>query len=819
MTWDTSERRADTPTARRVARIHRSVRVSLALLASALLLVPAVVAHEPLFGGGIGLRAAAIGAVGGLAVGAIGALAGWRWWVTASLGIAGYFALGSFAALPDQAVNGIWLTAQTLQLLLVQIATAWKDLLTLVPPAGEFVGPSVLPYLTSYLTAISTASLAVGRWRRFAPLPPLLLMFLASAWSVPLRPHALWWGLGFGVLSAVWWVLTARWQRRDRGSEILVGQRARRAVQRQAAAGAQVLETTAGRMLGVTSTATARSARRTASIPWPVQSLGLVATLGAAVLVAAVSLPNLYAAQGRTVLRQYVAPPLNVHDFSNPLAEFRHLSADLHGDDLLRVRGLPEGARVRFATMTSYDGVNWGIAEPDANTSGGFYQVGGTLGEAVTDVPTQARVAVQAEITTLQPLAGKWLPSIGYPNTVRFDDDPGGSAVANSLYYDRELQALLTTAAVPPQLHYTLTGTSSPSWSESQLTGRTLGDSRVPLYAGVPEAISQIATDVTAGTASSLERARALERFFHDQGFYANNTQFPSRPGHSSMRIAQLVGNEQMVGDDEQYATAMALTVNALGMPTRVVLGAYPSAYVNGEMTLTGDDVHAWVEVHFAGAGWVMFDPTPPKDHTPQSQIPQPRSVPQPQVLQPPEPPREAPQLPAAPEDGTIDDPIREAAPFPWLPVVAISALSLVLLIPFMGVPLYKLWRRSQRQRQVGRAAVRAAWREASDYAREVGLHIPSRMTVFEVAESFEAQRPLGGAAVALARQVNRAEFGAAAVGVEDARLVWSAERDFRSKLRPTNIAARYLARISWRTLGMRTRNSRKRASKKAGEK
>ena len=66
-----------------------------------------------------------------------------------------------------------------------------------------------------------------------------------------------------------------------------------------------------------------------------------------------------------------------------------------------------------------------------------------------------------------------------------------------------------------------------------------------------------------------------------------------------------------MVGDSEQYASAMALMARSLGLPSRVVLGFVPkdgdgdptesrterTADGQTTVTFTGNDICAWVEI------------------------------------------------------------------------------------------------------------------------------------------------------------------------------------------------------------------------------
>ncbi|MFD2674965.1 transglutaminase-like domain-containing protein [Gulosibacter bifidus] len=791
-------------------REHRMLREqparfwsSLALIAA--MLIPSVFAHEPVFGQGVGLRGAIAGVLLGLMLALTHAMFAWRWWLTLSVGVVVYFALGGLVALPGTLTATGFPTADTLQLLAVQIIHSWKDLLTLVPPAATFTGPTVLPFLVSFVLAFAAAHLAFrGRWL-FATLPVVGNYVIGAAWSVPVAPFALWWGAGFAALVAIWWALGAAWDRRSRGEEIVVGREARDAVK------GQVGETTGAGMLSVTERTTDRTSMgsRRVAVPWLRQLLGVVGTLGVGVLIAGLLVPIWGAGQPRHVLRDYIAPPLDVHDLPTPLEQFRHLSADLADAELMTVAGLPNGARVRFATMNQYDGVRWGIAPPEESTAG-FFQVGEVIAPAQSDVDPGVRQDYDVIVKLNEPM-NAWIPTVGHLEGVRLESPE----VAAALFYDRDLQTAMTTASVPKPLHYTMQGWNEPKWNEGQLSGRGLGGDPVASYEGVPDEIASLAADITLKATSPLDRARALERYFRETGFYANGTQAPSRPGHSSGRINELLEGEQMVGDDEQYATAMAMAATSLGMPARVVMGAYPKSYGEGPQKITGDDVHVWVEIQFQGAGWVPFDPTPPKDQTPQTEMPEPKSVPQPQVLQPPEPPREPPELPAQHRDREPDDPVQPPVEFPWLAVGGATALSLLLLLPLLGVPLYKLWRRRKRKREGGREGVRNAWLEASDYANDTGMELGnSTSTVLERAEIMEAQRDLNGAGVALARQVGAAEFSGVAVSDAQVAHAWQAEQALRQALMPASVWERYRARLSWRTIGRR--KYRERAAKRS---
>ena len=66
-------------------------------------------------------------------------------------------------------------------------------------------------------------------------------------------------------------------------------------------------------------------------------------------------------------------------------------------------------------------------------------------------------------------------------------------------------------------------------------------------------------------------------------------------------------------GHCEYFATAMALMLRTLGLPTRIVNGFAGAEYnpAGGYWLVRQRDAHSWVEVWFPESGWVLFDPTP----------------------------------------------------------------------------------------------------------------------------------------------------------------------------------------------------------------
>jgi transglutaminase-like putative cysteine protease len=67
------------------------------------------------------------------------------------------------------------------------------------------------------------------------------------------------------------------------------------------------------------------------------------------------------------------------------------------------------------------------------------------------------------------------------------------------------------------------------------------------------------------------------------------------------------------IGYCEQFATAATLMLRSLGIPARLATGYSTGSYdpVLNQSIVREHDAHAWVEVWFAGHGWVPLDPSP----------------------------------------------------------------------------------------------------------------------------------------------------------------------------------------------------------------
>ena len=78
------------------------------------------------------------------------------------------------------------------------------------------------------------------------------------------------------------------------------------------------------------------------------------------------------------------------------------------------------------------------------------------------------------------------------------------------------------------------------------------------------------------------------------------------------------------IGYCEQFATAATLMLRSLGIPARLATGYSTGSYdpVLNQSIVREHDAHAWVEVWFAGHGWVPLDPSPGLTALPATKFP-----------------------------------------------------------------------------------------------------------------------------------------------------------------------------------------------------
>lgn len=686
------------------------LRAAVDLAAVTLLLAVSVIGWAPTFDG----PAYLVAGIGAIVVGLT--IAWWaarrRWGVLpiAGVTVAAYLLLGGALALPHTAFLGVIPTWETWRQLVLGSVTSSKTLLTTVPPVAASDGHLIVPFLLTLIAAVIAGSLAlrlrVAAWALVPVVVVTALQILLGA-SQPAAPIVQ--GIVFAAVAIVWLALRQTWHADSAATR----------VQDTAGAGGS-------------------------SMSRPLRARRLIA--GGVVLAVAAGIGIATAAFGsvptqRFVLRDFVVPPFDLHQYPSPLQAWRGIVRDDADTTLFTATGLPDDARVRLATMDAYDGVVYNVSEEGAGSSSAFRTVRSNMSPQAKGTPASIRIDI-AELT------GVWLPDVGAVREFDFEG-PRAEELRRSAHYNDATGTGIVTAGLADGDAYGMSTVVPVIPSDNALADAQFAPVKMPKQSGVPESLSKIASENLGDAETPIERVRALEDWLRTDGYFseglADDPYSPS--GHGAARIAMMFAGEQMIGDGEQYAVAMALMARQLGIPARVVMGWYPGEDdkldAGGVFTATGDNLRAWVEVAFEGYGWVPFDPTPDEDNEPNDQNTKPQANPKPQVLQPPPPAQEPADLPPTiAEDRDQEDDKDPGAD--WLgPILFYGAIGLgvvaLALAPFIILGIIKGARRTRR-----RTAPRTADRISGGWDELVDNAVDLRTPVVSGATRAESARVVG---------------------------------------------------------------------------
>nr|WP_269440193.1 transglutaminase domain-containing protein [Arthrobacter sp. zg-Y769] len=696
------------------------------------------------------LVAGAGGILLGLGLAELSARFRWGFWATVGAAVGSYVLLGSAFAAPLEAIAGVVPSFASVRVLVLGVVFAWKDLLTIAPPVGLAAGMLVVPFLLALIGGLVSGLLAWRVRRPYWVLAPVVVVFTAGiALGTDEAPLP-------GIRGALLIALLMPWlaYRRE------LGRGAVETISLQSAAPAE--EDTSRRSLrhapGQPSAA-ARAARA--------RRLGFGAAVLAAAMAASLGVsPLLTQGAERRVLRDVVEPPVDLFDYPSPLTDFRRYVKDEADTTLFTVEGLPKGQRIRLAALDAYDGVVYTV---DPGSDGNFTRVG----DARSDLAEGSGEGTSATLKiTVGEYAGVWVPAGGKATGFKVSGDRAADLAAG-LYYSEASGTALTVAQLQSGDTYEASVLFPEEPDDAQLSKYRFSSNQLPRIYNDPPVLGSKAADYVGDEERPVQRARRLQQILASEGFFSNGKEgeTPSLPGHGSARMTRLLDADQMVGDDEQYAVAMALMARKLGIPARVVMGFYPNwdevKDPSAPLEITGDDVHAWVEVEFETVGWVPFFPTPDEDNEPVPPQQQPKSTPKPQVLQPPPPPQEPAELPPdtnadAKEPEEQKDDFWAAFRY-WLRIIALASLPLVVLLgPLLLVLLIKVRRRRLRRRTgTPSRRVGGAWKEVVSLATDLGSRPSGNATRREHAELLQRGFPAAAdSTVLLAQRADAGIFG-----------------------------------------------------------
>ncbi len=152
---------------------------------------------------------------------------------------------------------------------------------------------------------------------------------------------------------------------------------------------------------------------------------------------------------------------------------------------------------------------------------------------------------------------------------------------------------------------------AKPSAANLRDAGEDYPDDIEARYLQVPPMdlrVRQLAEQVIGPHDNEFDKAVAVETYLRTN--YQYTLELPS--SQPADPIANFLF-ERKRGHCEYFASAMAVMLRTLGIPSRVVTGFRSDEFndLTGNYVVRAKDAHAWVEGYFPGYGWQTFDPTP----------------------------------------------------------------------------------------------------------------------------------------------------------------------------------------------------------------
>lgn len=699
-----------------------------------------------------------------------------RWSAPIVLGVTfvAFVAFGVPLAVPSEAISGILPSFAGLIDLFSGVALGWKQLLTISLPVGGYEALLVPFYALIIVLSVVGLSIALRtRLGDVAVVAPGILFLTATAFGSqrPVLPLV----SSLGLLAILLlWIVWRRWYQRRTAIRLLAS---------QVADGDAPIEIRADtRFVGL----------RTLSAAVLILALAAGTAVGAAA-----ALPP---SGPRTVLRTTITQPFEPRNYVSPLSGFRtYWQNPKTSSVLLTVRGLPIGARIRIATLDTYNGVVYSVGSAAVNPASG----------AFTRVPfavDETGVAGKRATVTItdQGYTGVWLPSVGSLEKVSFN---GSNAVQlqSDLFYNSTTGTAVDLGKLVAGDSYTLSVLIPKQVSLETLKFATAGTAAVPPLSTIPTDLSTALNAYVGKQTTQGGKLVAMIDALRSNGYVSHGVgqEPPSRSGHAADRINELLTDARMIGDAEQYSVTASLMAQELGFPARVVMGFVPETTGAGTSEIRGSNVSAWIEVNTAQYGWVTVDPNPPLRAIPTLPPKNPKQVAQPQTVVPP-----PATLPNAAQPPPNPDTHQHAITPPnafvlgLLAVLQVAAWVLgvlfVLLAPFLLILLAKSRRRKLRRRApTALAQISGGWQEFEDSVLDHGIQPPVAATRSEVATTVGGTRTAVLAAVA-----DRATFGPEDPDSSEADLVWRSVSELTAALGTGKTRwERLRARISLRSL------------------
>lgn len=261
------------------------------------------------------------------------------------------------------------------------------------------------------------------------------------------------------------------------------------------------------------------------------------------------------------------------------------------------------GLKWRGITLNVFDGTTWSNSHeqrPLTRSNNGFFVLQRASGE--TELPRAGRVIHYHVL--MEPLVSNVFflapTALNLDGNYRFIVVDGAGMVSDP-DADHPVRSYTATSNISRAGAFELQNAASDYPAEILLS-----------YLQLPRLdprIAALAEQVTAGSSNNYDKVAAIEQYLR--------TNF-----HYTLQLDRTVPRDPVAnflfkrkeGHCEYFASAMAVMLRALHIPSRVVNGFRTGEFndLTSQYVIRASNAHSWVEVYFPGYGWVSFDPTPP---------------------------------------------------------------------------------------------------------------------------------------------------------------------------------------------------------------
>jgi protein-glutamine gamma-glutamyltransferase len=286
---------------------------------------------------------------------------------------------------------------------------------------------------------------------------------------------------------------------------------------------------------------------------------------------------------------------------------------DLNDELVMRVRASAP-AMWKGILFDTYDGVSWTTVS----------------GEDAMPLPGGAPYAYPIQFRSLGPRATvsqTYYIETEQPSVLFAAGQPDSVWYGDSVNID-ELGGLRLPATLSEGTVYSIVSSRGAATPE-QL--RAISHREVPehlqRYLQLPDTVTprtvRLAHEITEQATNDFDRVKAIEEWLADN--YRYDIESPVPPDGQDAVDHFLFDSDE--GFCEQFASATAVMLRSLGIPTRFVAGYTPGTRnrFTGYYEVRNSDAHTWVEVWFPDVGWYEFDPTfaiPPAEEDVLASIP-----------------------------------------------------------------------------------------------------------------------------------------------------------------------------------------------------